>query len=156
MRCFKLVCLSLTGVLLAAVAAGQELEKFRLKSGGDPVEARPVSWDFQNGQLTLMKADGTVMEVAAADLHASDMRLVERILKKQFLAGRKGQSITPDADPAGNSVDNRSGGDVGRLHGVRWFDNESDAQKVASGSDGSQDERPLVWFRVLGDMTGFM
>jgi hypothetical protein len=146
------VLLWLAGLLAGTTTYGQELDKFRLNSGGDPLEARLVAWDFQTGTLTLEQADGSSMKIPATDLHASDMRLVERILKKQFLVAKKGESISSGSKPAKTEMS----GKVDRIHGVKWFDNESDARLVARGGDGNQDDRPMIWFRVLGAMTGFM
>ena len=36
------------------------------------------------------------------------------------------------------------------MYGVQWYDME-DASQLASA-----DDKPMMWFRVLGDLDGFM
>ncbi len=160
MRIWQSLLLCVSMVVPGAVACGQELEQFRLKTGEEPIQAKPLSWDFQAGVLKVELANGTTRDVATNELHPADIRLVERLLSKQLLAGRKGESITGSDFRKPGSVANigtsAANGQADRVHGVRWFDNESQARKIATGKDGSQDDKPLVWFRVLGDMTGFM
>jgi|GEM_PF-4664434 len=140
-------------LISGGVAGAQELEQFRLKSGEDPIQAKPLSWDFQTGSLMLELADGTSREVPASELHSADMRLVEKIMTKQMLAGRRGE---PVSGVTSKTLGSDRSASVDRIHGVRWLADENVARKIASGGEGPNDDRPLVWFRVLGDMTGFM
>lgn len=145
--------------MTAADLSAQEMEIFRLKNGGEAIEARPINWDFERGTLTLEKADGTTLDVAANELHSADGRLVERILHKQILAGQKspptGNANDRTSSSRRSSGNNRNNG-VDVLHGVKWYSDGTLARQAAYGRQGIDDDKPVVWFRVLGDLTGLM
>ncbi|MFK7822146.1 MAG: SHD1 domain-containing protein [Planctomycetaceae bacterium] len=42
------------------------------------------------------------------------------------------------------------------LADVQWFRNFKDAQRAATGSSNKRDSKPILCFRALGDLCGFM
>lgn len=42
------------------------------------------------------------------------------------------------------------------IAGIQWLENLKDAQRMAAGSDQSTDDKPIMCFRALGDLAGFM
>ena len=43
-----------------------------------------------------------------------------------------------------------------RIAGLDWYEDLKDAQLIADGRNGPADDKPIMCFRVLGDMEGFM
>lgn len=153
MRIHHLLGLALLALLPREAACCQELEQFRLRNEPLPLSARVLSWDFQRSTLTLELADGSTRVVPAADLHLSDRRIVERTLKRQLLDGRNAgdaRAVPAASDPG------RLPPDTTRIGGVPWIAGPGEALKTAAGRDGIEDDKPLVWFRVLGDLNGFL
>ena len=42
------------------------------------------------------------------------------------------------------------------VSGIRWVNSLNDATEIATGSEDSADDKPIMCFRVLGDVAGFM
>ena len=60
-----------------------------------------------------------------------------------------------------DSADSKRGGrqrlaKTQQLYGIRWQPKLEDALASATGGPTAGDDRPVMWFRVLGDLQGFM
>lgn len=42
------------------------------------------------------------------------------------------------------------------ISGIEWFADLKDAQAIAAGSNRTADDKPIMCFRALGDLSGFM
>ncbi len=145
-------------ILLSSALRADEPVRLRLKDGTGPIEARLIAWDFQTWQLTVELADGTRRELVPADLHDSDRKSITKLMQRQ-LAGRD-QPSGPAPDPAGtgNSPAFTGPGTTRdlNLHGTHWLADRETALQFARGSGSATDDRPVLWFRVLGNLSGFM
>lgn len=43
-----------------------------------------------------------------------------------------------------------------KVAGIPWVNDLDDAKRLAAGSPSREDDKPILCFRVLGDLTGFM
>lgn len=160
MNRLSLLTMMLVGFALPLGSAAQLTGEFRLTGDGKPIEAELVGWDFATGMLTLQLSDGATRRIPASDLHAADTRLLERLFRKQMVTIRKGE-FSPGT---GGVIENGAplstapltSDATRRVAGVQWKTDATDAFAQAQGRDGVADDKPVVWFRVLGDLTGFM
>ena len=161
----------------AVIAAYQEAESTRTwtdRSGQHTVEARLVAYDATTRQVRLQQSDGTVIDLYTTDLSRPDRQLLAQIAARE-------RKSTPPAEPAGvaNSADSLDGNfepvtqpdaidraldektqtvdqPSRRLYGIDWHGSPDAAGLQARGNQSLDDDRPIIWFRVLGDLSGFM
>lgn len=156
MRWSFLLSVAVLALGLTPFASADELLRLRLRDGSGPVEVRLIAWDFRNQRLTVELADGSRRELGPADLHDSDRRAVDKLLNRQLSGRDPGNPPAPPnaADPA-----YLTGSDTTRdveLHGVHWLADRDEALRLALGKEAADDDRPVLWFRVLGNLSGFM
>jgi hypothetical protein len=131
---------------------------WRSSTGRYAVAARLL--DCREGKVQLRKADGKHIWVSMADLSDADQRYVRS--QRQLLSQRPPNPFAvgtaapepPVADSAPKGI-RRQDQSAERpraevMYGVQWYDME-DASQLASA-----DDKPMMWFRVLGDLDGFM
>ncbi len=128
---------------------------------GQPLEARVEQYDLGEQTVTLTARDGREIVVAVADLSAQDKRLIAKALERQLFQKPKAkQEARPEAKPADRPAPLDQAG-VKQPRGankgpVVWHNNLKQATTQALGNETVQDDRPIVWFRVLGDLRGLM
>jgi len=111
---------------------------------------------YKIGLVSLRKTDDDLISVPMNRLSSSDQRYVRYELRRKQVATTKDDSeaeseVKPepsrndDAEPIANTK---------RMAGIDWRCTVKSVQTAANNDDGTQ--RPVMWFRVLGDMEGFM
>lgn len=115
-------------------------------SGNHSVEADFVA--FEGGNVRLLKSDGAPILVPYKVLSAPDQNYVrDRLRQSRILVSRK---PTPVAKLRTNRLKSHPA-DANAQHGINWFPANS-VSTIASG----EDPKPVMWFRVLGALDGFM
>lgn len=100
--------------------------------------------DYKDDTVSLRRADGTQVEVAFDRLSASDQKRVQYEARRKAAA----QPRTPKVAAAANVTASPER----RLYGISWQASPERACEVAATAG----DKPVVWFRVLGDLTGYM
>ena len=155
------------GLLLVAVSAsgllGQQpatsfdvgQRRWRDKSGHHEVLAKLVS--YHDRKVTLLRHDGQSIDVPLDQLSAPDIAYVSRQRRVARAQQHRPESKSVSSGEtkrglASPSTSHRKirGAASERLFGVDWFN--SDAALAAA----QQEQKPILWFRVLGDLSGFM
>ncbi|MDP1564044.1 MAG: hypothetical protein Q8M16_21895 [Pirellulaceae bacterium] len=150
--CFiAVLCLSFAWT--ATLAAADDFLKFKLIRNGQPLEARVVQYDFVEQNVTLVSREGQELVVSISELGTPDKRLIVKALERQLF---QKPSRTPEKNPAPNDLaaNRMPGGVVGEP--LVWHAKFKLAAEQARGGEAVDDDRPIVWFRVLGDLRGLM
>lgn len=140
--------------MAVAIASADDYLKFKRKQDGQPLEARVVAYDFADQQVTLVARDGAEQKVAISELSDSDKRLIVKALERQLFQRSK-------RDPGGNATTAEGTAAIPRrgqaaADSVHWHADLNQALEIARGGESDGDDRPLIWFRVLGDLRGLM
>jgi hypothetical protein len=153
----KLVIAALTMSLSAATGADEPI-RLRLRDGTGPVEVQFVAWDFQTQRLMVQLADGSRRELAPTDLQDSDRRAVTKLLQRQIAGRDQPADSQPEATSSGSLTPFTGPGTTRdlNLHGTHWLADRDAALQLARGDESPADDRPVLWFRVLGNLSGFM
>lgn len=116
------------------VMAGEHtaLRRWTDNTGTFSAKATLVSVDQPRQRVTLRLADGRDVTVPLRRLSDQDQAFVSR-----------------------NGADH-SVREPLRIAGLDWYEDLNDARSLARGGIGSTDDKPILCFRVLGDMEGFM
>ena len=164
-------CLGLIAWAASPVAA-DDYWKFK-QIQGQPLEARVSRYDVDQQLAVLVTRDGVEVQVSVAELDTPDKRLLARALERSLFHKPKAAAAAtpatkngpkaatpPDAEPA-----------AGPARPVIWHKNfqqaatqaravrpsEADTTESANPATAVTDtDRPIVWFRVLGDLRGLM
>ncbi len=141
-----------------SVAADEFLKLKQIQ--GQPLEARVEQYDLGEQTVTLTARDGREIVVAVGDLSAPDKRLIAKALERQLFQKPKAKpEARPETKPTDRpaALDQAGAKPRGANKGpVAWHNNLKQATTQALGTDTVQDDRPIVWFRVLGDLRGLM
>ncbi|MBL8892019.1 MAG: hypothetical protein JNL67_18735 [Planctomycetaceae bacterium] len=163
---FLLICIFILPAV--SVVAQDGFLKFK-QIQGHALEARVTRYDLDNQIVTLTNREGQEIQVDVADLSAVDKRLVVKAVERQLF--QKSKARAKDIPEAGNpeagnpvanhpGVGNPAGAVAPRLDNRRqplvWSSSLKQATAKAIGTDALGDDRPIVWFRVLGDLRGLM
>jgi hypothetical protein len=138
-----------------------------------PAQHVPRTWTSRDGQqvqatfsayepgqklVSLILADGSVLNVRLNQFSPADRRHVLHVARKNQ-AGQENASAIPDQKAAPRSASDRRSNSRRKARqrfGINWTPGLENALAVAEGADGDQDDRPVMWMRVLGDLEGFM
>ena len=121
---------------LALVAAGEPSEEVRewtSQDGQYSVMASLSGFDRTKQRVSLSKADATVVEVPLSRLSAADRSYVAEYFRE------------PERRSTGVPSEKT-------LYGIRWQPAMQDALAEASGAATPDDDLPVLWFRVLGEL----
>ena len=141
-------------------------------------EATFLKYNPDTTKLTLRLADRTEVELPKSDLSTRDQQFLRRhMLKLKRIAKReafakgkrfaKGNSSEPssnksasdhsrnDRPKASNDAPARNAS-TRQLYGINWHSTPEGAKEAATGKSGKKDDRPIIWFRVLGDLADGM
>ena len=136
---------------------------------GQSIEASLVSFRDDHHVATLKQPDGTVIEVPLKSLSREDQRYIKTWLRQQRNTDSEpktnaGHDDSKAADSQsknntrwaaqGKSI--RASEKTRKLYGISWHKSGEPALASSKGDASTQDDRPIMWFRVLGDLEGFM
>lgn len=181
-RFLFLLMASCTLPLLFSVAAEAQLYEFKQansrdwadSSGQSEFRARLVSCDRKAGNVVLKTHDETPVEVSIRDLSINDRRyldrqckIVDRAAKRVATANRKVvKEITKPVRVSDSplTLNTKRAADVHattegvqRLYEIDWHQDAAVAAMAARDSaEDVTNDKPIVWFRVLGDLSGYM
>lgn len=125
------------GATASIKAAEDALRKWADDSGNFSVDAKLTSVSKDRSSVTLELKDGRSVVVPLSRLSTDDIRYVNR---QVVATSRKKSSIS--SSPA-----------IRELYGIEWYQTLDSAAATARRSTSS---KPIMCFRVLGDLTGFM
>jgi len=136
-KLFTLNPSTLAGVIILAglsLAPGSELSpevrEWKSQDGQYAVMASLSGFDRFTQRVTLNKEDATVVEVPLSRLSAADRTYV--------VDHTRGTATPPEKEKT--------------LYGIRWQPEMEDALAKAAGEATPDDDRPVMWFRVLGEL----
>ncbi len=159
-------CFLLIACVTAGLGAGEkEVAQRRHRTWTDSTGTYQVQAsyvDFEDGRVLLEKPDGTEITVPFARLSSSDQNHVRHELRRSALAQRRQASTaarSADVVDVDKPVGEKGGAEPDRplpaepeiLYGIHWHGSPADALAV-----GAEQDKPVMWFRVLGDLKGFM
>ncbi len=130
-------------------------------SNQNRLTARLLSRNTEANKVLLECTDGTTVEVVLSDLSMSDRKYIARQTSKVKRAAHRlerqrrqgdedllvdaSQRVQPSAKPKKNL------GNTRRVSNLDWLRTPQKARAVAKAKD-----LPIIWFRVLGDIDGYM
>ena len=118
---------------------GQERERIWTSADrSTKIKATLSQYDPETGVVQLILSDGTTRSISREVISFSD---------RQYLRGylQRGKSIGSGSSPA-----------TFPFIGIQWVPELSQALQLAGGKKGNADDRPVMCFRVLGDLRGHM
>ena len=151
------VLLACFAALPSSAVADETAEDYRIwadDSGEHQIEAALV--DYVRGKVRLSKKDGVEVTIAYRRLSEVDRQYVREVISQRKEADAptvspfKPSTLPPST--AGDMAVERSVPSEQKtkeLYGIQWV-NSLDRAVEATGL------KPIVWFRVLGDLEGFM
>ncbi len=130
-------------VLTTYIRADEPLRKWTDKSGEYEVEAKLVSISSDGNTVSIELRDHQTVDVAIERLSSDDRRylLRKRLQSRRVAADRRRQQL-----PQSRTVN---------LYGINWHQTLESALAAVQPSKVGRD-RPIMCFRVLGDLAGFM
>lgn len=135
-------------VQTASAARPERIRQWTDDSGTFQVRATLVEISESGDTVKLRLEGGKFATVPLERLSESDRRYVETRSKQNPTSDRKPAS----ADPAANS--NKVS--QTRLFGIDWHASVEQARESARGTASPRDDKPVMCFRVLGELEGFM
>jgi hypothetical protein len=131
------------GCLGVGNLAGQERERtWTSADRSAKIKATLSQYDPETGAIQLILSDGTTRSIFREMISTSDRRYLRGYLKRET---SREEIIGPESSPA-----------TFPLFGIQWVPDLSQALQLASGRTGKADDRPVMCFRVLGDLRGPM
>jgi hypothetical protein len=136
---------------------------------GNAVEASLEGFHSDQHVATLKQSDGSVIEVPFKSLSREDQRYIKTWLRQQ--RNTDSQAKTDPGQDDRNPVESQSKSQVRNssrsksnrgsektmmLYGINWHESGAPALAKARGVASTSDDMPIMWFRVLGDLEGFM
>lgn len=122
-----------------------------------------VARNMVTKRIKLERADQSTIEVELDKLRDSDRNYVARqTAKLKRLEQRpktKVDDTASDKNPFTETDSQKRLADSTkpqRSSGIDWHTDPIQAARVARGSEPTSDDRPIIWFRVLGDLEGYM
>lgn len=132
----------------ASAARPERVRQWTDDSGTFQVRATLVEISESGDSVKLRLQDGKFTTVPFERLSESDRRYVETRSKQNLTSGRKPASV--------KSVANSNKVSETRLFGIDWHASVEQARKSARGTESPRDDKPVMCFRVLGELDGFM
>ncbi len=163
--------ISIAVSLSSTIHAEDDYLKLKMKNRGQALEAKVVRYDFNSLSFDLVDRSGTELTIEISEFADSDKRILVRALEKQLFskaASKKAAEKKSDKEASTNDSLENQDVNPGRnksktaspkaltASGVRWHEKFDDAASEATEKSPTGGERPVLWFRVLGDLKGFM
>lgn len=132
-------------------------------TGQHEMQGRLVARNLATKSVKLERADGSSLDVALDKLGNSDRNYVARqTAKLQRSSQRKktpNHASDGDASRLGQATPIEkevTPAETRRLSGIDWHTDPALASQAATGGAVTSDDRPIIWFRVLGELEGYM
>ena len=156
----------LTAVALVAVlstanpVAADGFRTWKSQNQKHAVQAKFDDYDANSKQVTLINRDGKTITVKLDQLSSSDQKHVVRRHKR--LVAEKNAADNP-FKVVGNETTKKTPHSARKetpiiaRWGIEWTPGLENAQTVALGNRrNTKDDRPIMWFRVLGNLEEHM
>jgi hypothetical protein len=168
MKYFATACrLSLLMLLFNALStqglAQDQVRQWTSRETSQTIEASFQSYDPKSRQVSLQLPDGETLSVHLRQLSRPDQRYVTKVAKKKIVepqVANEGAAdvVEPDADSRTKALENskKKSSKTRAAFGIFWTPDLQSALKSAAGNETPDDDRPVAWLRVLGDLDGFM
>lgn len=133
-----------------------QLRRWSSRNGDEAVEASFRSFDPKTKSVSLQLENGESLQVSLKHLSRADQRYISNIYRN------KAQSPLATADENPASVKHRSkvkryqSAKAMKAFGIDWTPGIQSALQIATAGESDQDDQPVMWLRVLGDLKGFM
>jgi hypothetical protein len=144
----------------------QESERVWTSSNGrKSVTGSLLDFEARKRTATLRLNNGETLVISAKNLSRKDQHYLRDFLKKRcenstpadlkqderVAAKELKRGIGPHQPTSEGSKARES-----NMYGIRWVTDIPAALRLAQGNESPTDDRPVMWFRVLGDLSGFM
>lgn len=145
---------TLLGILLSGSIAWSQNDSSRTwtsRDGTAQVRATLVQFDRDSGLVRLRDAQGQQRDLSLQQLSLRDQRFLKRQLESAPAADPEeldASQPTRSAQPAP--------GQKRRLYGIDWQPSLEEGLEVARSLEDGSSSRPVMWFRVLGELDGLM
>lgn len=149
--------------LLAQTSGPDKWRTWKSKDGKDAIEASYVSYDRRSRIVSLLDRNGNQIHVNIAQLGRADRKYISTVAKPGNSFGKSSifaPSIAAETDRANVEAElpksesaSRETGRRQRLYGINWIPGVENALAIARSE---KEKRPVMWFRVLGELDGFM
>jgi len=126
------VILACQSWLMVVANVGAADRRWTDNTGNFSARASLVDFDPSEDVVTLRLADGRSVTLPLRRLSATD---------REFLV---------------QAAEHQPGGRPIRIAGLDWYEDLKDARLLARGRPDPADDKPILCFRVLGDLEGFM
>ncbi len=158
--------LSCAGTANAVETASASPRTWSDQAGKHSVRATYLA--YSEGIVQLRKADDSELTVPLKALSESDQKYVIEQLRRKSLAKRRSsrrvavtakrnavaKSKEVEVDPDSEVVSVARVAEGESLFGIHWQSSPESIRAAASADE--EDLKPIMWFRVLGDLAGFM
>ncbi len=131
-------------------ARPERVRKWTDDTSNFQVKATLVEISESGDSVKLLLEDGKFATVPIERLSESDQRYVKLRALRDPASGRKVDS----AKPAANAKTRKQ--EKAQLFGIDWHASVDLARERARGAASPQDDKPVMCFRVLGELDGFM
>ena len=150
------LALILASLVTFQAQAQSEMRSWVSRDKSETVEASFQSYDPKSKQVSIQLLDGEVLEVNLRQLSRADQRYVTNVARNQPL--QRVETLDEKPRREKKTRRNKPGSSAGtkKAFGIHWTPGIQAALENASGSESSEDDRPVMWMRVLGDLDGFM
>lgn len=161
------LCFMVPGVSIFAAPADPDsgLRKWTDATGRFEVVAKFV--EVSDGKIVLQRKDNEVIRVDHQRLSTSDQLYIAQHLQKALNArfvetASSKRMLDTKAEPTNprsplaveakfKELAEIKAASEKELYGIRWIESHEEAERIAQLTN-----KPIMWFRVLGDLEGFM
>ena len=129
------------------------------RDGLQRVRATLVQFDPATGRVTLRDAQGQERDLALQQLSLRDQKFLRRNAESKTSNSDLDSDPKPEtaaAESAAPKSAQPAPGKTRRLYGVDWQPSVETGLEVARNMEEDGSGRPVMWFRVLGDLDGLM
>jgi hypothetical protein len=149
-------------LFLVSVARAQNSGEERIwtdNTGQNTLAARFLSYDKENDQVVLLTSNNETKTLSLSDFSRADQRLIRKFAAQ----AQRAENANPKRDAIDDALTGQASSSTAngernpnRLNGIDWFVSAESASTAATASERPDDDRPIAWFRVLGELDGFM
>ena len=160
----SILAITLCFAVVQTCLAEEETRQWKSADGKYSMEGQLIDFVRKSKTVTIEKTDGKQIEIDFGKLSKEDQRYVNRF---QFARTQKAkENELPKLKKSNTKHNERRNRQRSRaqsptkslaMYGVNWVPNMEQALSAAAGkSENTADDRPVMWFRVLGDLAGYM
>ncbi len=156
-----LVTIVLNLILAALVStesiAQEQMRQWTSRDKSETVDATFQSYDPKTKLVVLQLQNGETLQLSLKQLSRGDQRYVTKVKRdrpEKFTPVEE-ERAEPTAKKRNRSNRSKSS-KVVKAFGINWTPGMEAALKNATGKESPEDDRPVMWLRVLGDLNGFM